>query len=335
MASGDREDTEDFTYDSAVYYEEDDSKKADILEIRARLEDDRWGLTICDPYRDGDGTQMGRFEHSAKNSRHAIIFLSPSLLERMKNRQESHSQFSIETFLCNILDRHDTTLERRVIPVWFESEGAEKPFILSRYTPLCPGEVGFWRKLYRSLSRLPVPGAFMTQVSQRVRNVKNLQQEAVLHIAAKLGLPEEVVDGIKVEYGGSQAMLREVFYCWKSHLGPEATIDAVDDIISEVITMPQQVEQQQQSLGTVDFEILKVFLKFVLFAVSKDADSGVVDGRSNSTDDEALSDGLRSLNLNTQQSGDPDMGAKEKTKVHEGEEHDGKDAKNLILAVNS
>ncbi|XP_078585003.1 uncharacterized protein LOC144867102 [Branchiostoma floridae x Branchiostoma japonicum] len=251
MASGDREDTEDFTYDSAVYYEEDDSKKADILEIRARLEDDRWGVTLCDPYRDGDGTQMGRFEHSTKNSRHAIIFLSPSLLERIKNRQENQAQFSIETFLCNILDRHDTTLKRMVIPVMLEAEGAEKPFILSRYPPLCPQDVGFWRKLYRSLSRLPVPDAFMTQVSQRVRNVKNLQQEAVLHIAAKLGLPEEVVDGIKVEYGGSQAMLREVFYCWKSHLGPEATIDAVDDIISEVTSMPQQVEWQQQSLVRV------------------------------------------------------------------------------------
>ncbi|XP_078585007.1 uncharacterized protein LOC144867108 [Branchiostoma floridae x Branchiostoma japonicum] len=34
-----------------------------------------------------------------------------------------------------------------------------------------------------------------------------------------------------------------------------------------------------------------------------------MDGRSNSTDDEALPDGLRTLNLNTQQLGDPDMGA--------------------------
>ncbi|XP_066268479.1 uncharacterized protein [Branchiostoma lanceolatum] len=257
----DSEDTEeDFTYDAAVYYEEDDSKKADILDIRARLEDDRWGLTLCDPYRDGDGTQMGRFEHSAKNSRHAAVFLSPSLLERIEKKQENHSQFRVETFLCSVLDRRDATLKRRVVPVMFEREGAEKPFILSRDTPLFPREVGFWRKLYRTLSRLPVPEAFTSQVSERVRNVKNLQLEAVLHIAAKLGLPEEVVDDIKVEYGGSQAMLREVFYCWRSHLGPEATIDAVDDVIREATCMPQQVQQgQPQSLGTVDLDIFTVF----------------------------------------------------------------------------
>ncbi|CAH1247788.1 Hypp8008 [Branchiostoma lanceolatum] len=357
----DSEDTEeDFTYDAAVYCEEDDSKKADILDIRARLEDDRWGLTLCDPYRDGDGTQMGRFEHSAKNSRHAVVFLSPSLLERIEKKQENHSQFRVETFLCSVLDRRDTTLKRRVVPVMFEREGAEKPFILSGYTPLCPREVGFWRTLYRTLSRLPVPDAFTSQVSERVRNVKNLQLEAVLHIAAKLGLPEEVMDDIKVEYGGSQAMLRKVFYCWKAHLGPEATIDAVDDVIREATCTPQQVQQgQPQSLVGFTSAVYSDPTSPVVMQPSsacpsmqepqlpssmlappgdtpdthtepppqggtessqgfKDTDIGVVDGPSNTTDGEDLSAGLRTLNLNTQQSCDQDKGEPEKKKTVAG-----------------
>ncbi|KAI8497423.1 hypothetical protein Bbelb_247290 [Branchiostoma belcheri] len=344
MASGEatEEDTDqDFTYDSAVYYEEDDPKKAEILDNRARLESDRWELTLCDPYRDGDGTQMGRFEHSAKNSRHALVFLSPSLLERIEKKQATNAQFNMEAFLCNILKRRDNTLKRKVVPIIFDTpEGAVTPHILNRYTPLYPGEVGFWRKIYRTLSREPVPDAFMLQVSKRVRQVKHLQLEAVLHIATKLGLPEEVVDSIKVEYHGSQARLREVFYCWKAHLGAEATLEVVDDVIREATSMPVQEEQQQHSLIGLSSAEYSAPASLMVTQPSSacpsmqdplpaslppdetpnmptdsprqrgpDTDSGVVVGASNTTEDEELSEGLRTLNLNTQQSCDPGMGA--------------------------
>ncbi|XP_019628485.1 PREDICTED: uncharacterized protein LOC109473034 [Branchiostoma belcheri] len=343
MASSEttEEDTEqDFTYDSAVYYEEDDPKTAQILDIRARLESDRWELTLCDPYRDGDGTQMGRFEHSAKNSRHALVFLSPSLLERIKKKQANNAQFNVETFLCNILKRRDNTMKRKVMPVMFDaSEGDVTPLILSGYTPFHPGEVGFWRKIYRTLSREPVPDAFMLQVSKKVQQVKHLQLEAVLDVAAKLGLPEEVVDSIKVEYAGSQARLRQVFYCWKAHLGAEATLEVVDDVIREATSMPVQEEQQQHSLvGLSSAEYSAPASQMVTQPSSAcpsmqdpppsslppdetpdiqtgspgqrgpDTDSGVVVG-ANDTEDEELSEGLQTLNLNTQQSCDPGMGA--------------------------
>eukprot|EP00058_Branchiostoma_floridae_P015976 XP_002601464.1 hypothetical protein BRAFLDRAFT_130784 [Branchiostoma floridae] len=204
-----------FIYDTAVYYDESDQRREDIQKYRDKLEHNKWGFSVCDPYRDGHGERMKRFKQSFLESRHAIVFLSPDVLERMNKNLEDAIEFKMGTFLSGILESHDLKMKRRLIPIVFESDDRnfQKPFLLSDFSILCPGKKGFYRHLYRSLSKLPGQHTITPrQIRQRVDAMgRDRYTDGVLtEVAEGLDIPEEVTQDVKREYGGHKAMLIEL-----------------------------------------------------------------------------------------------------------------------------
>ncbi|XP_066268481.1 uncharacterized protein [Branchiostoma lanceolatum] len=235
-----------FIYDTAVYYDESDPRKSDIQTYRDKLEHNRWGFSVCDPHRDGHGEQMKRFKQSFHDSRHAVVFLSPDVLERMNENLEDGVEFRMGTFLARILESHDTKMKRRLIPVMFgmEEGNFQKPFLLSDFSILCPEKRGFHRHLYRSLSKLPGPDTItQRQIRQRVDTMgrQRYTERAVTEVATGLEIPEEVLEDIKQEYGGHKAMLIETVECWRLRHGPEATVAILDRVLEMSATTPLQV----------------------------------------------------------------------------------------------
>ncbi|XP_078665618.1 uncharacterized protein LOC144907996 isoform X6 [Branchiostoma floridae x Branchiostoma belcheri] len=235
-----------FMYDAAVYYDEFDPKKTEIQKLRDKLEHSRWGFSICDPHRDGQGEQMKRFKQSFLDSRHAIVFLSPDVLERMNTNREDGVEYKMLTFLAGILESHDIKLKRRLIPVVFGiGDGRfQKPFLLSDFSILCPEKKGFNRHLYRSLSKLPAQTTItQRQIRQKVDAMgRSRYTEADLtEVATGLEIPEEVLEDIKKEYGGHKAMLIETMECWRLHHGPEATAAMLERVLKGSSSTPYQV----------------------------------------------------------------------------------------------
>ncbi|XP_078584993.1 uncharacterized protein LOC144867094 [Branchiostoma floridae x Branchiostoma japonicum] len=234
-----------FIYDTAIYYDEYDPRKKDIQKYRNKLEHKKWGFSVCDPHRDGRGEQLKRFKQSFLDSRHAIVFLSPDVVERMNRNLEDGVEFRICTFLSGILESHDPKLKRRLIPVVFESDNRnfQKPFLLGDFSILCPERTGFFRHLYRSLSKLPGPDTITPrQIRQRVDAMGRDRHTdgVVTEVAAGLDIPVEVTQDVKEEYGGHKAMLIEVLECWRLHRGPEATAAILDGILERVVALPPQ-----------------------------------------------------------------------------------------------
>ncbi|KAI8497419.1 hypothetical protein Bbelb_247250 [Branchiostoma belcheri] len=235
-----------FIYDAAVYYDEFDPKKTEIQKLRDKLEHSRWGFSICDPHRDGQGEQMKRFKQSFLDSRHAIVFLSPDVLERMNTNREDGVEYKMLTFLAGILESHDIKLKRRLIPVVFGigDEYFQKPFLLSDFSILCPEKKGFNRHLYRNLSKLPAQTTItQRQIRQRVDAMgrSRYTETDVIEVATGLEIPEEVLEDIKQEYGGHKAMLIETMECWRLHHGPEATAAMLERVLEGSSSTPYQV----------------------------------------------------------------------------------------------
>ncbi|XP_019628330.1 PREDICTED: flocculation protein FLO11-like [Branchiostoma belcheri] len=235
-----------FMYDAAVYYDEFDPKKTEIQKLRDKLEHSRWGFSICDPHRDGQGEQMKRFKQSFLDSRHAIVFLSPDVLERMNTNREDGVEYKMLTFLAGILESHDIKLKRRLIPVVFGigDEYFQKPFLLSDFSILCPEKKGFNRHLYRNLSKLPAQTTItQRQIRQRVDAMgrSRYTETDVIEVATGLEIPEEVLEDIKQEYGGHKAMLIETMECWRLHHGPEATAAMLERVLEGSSSTPYQV----------------------------------------------------------------------------------------------
>ncbi|XP_035660153.1 uncharacterized protein LOC118404879 [Branchiostoma floridae] len=235
-----------FIYDTAVYYDESDQRREDIQKYRDKLEHNKWGFSVCDPYRDGHGERMKRFKQSFIDSRHAIVFLSPDVLERMNKNLEDAVEFKMGTFLSGILESHDLKLKRRLIPIVFESDDRnfQKPFLLSDFSILCPGKKGFYRHLYRSLSKLSGPDTItQRQIRQKVDAMgrDRYTDRVVTGVAHGLEIPEEVLEDILQEYGGHKAMLIETVECWRLRHGPDATATILDRVLERCTTTPQQV----------------------------------------------------------------------------------------------
>eukprot|EP00058_Branchiostoma_floridae_P002994 XP_002588482.1 hypothetical protein BRAFLDRAFT_63430 [Branchiostoma floridae] len=247
-----------FAYDVAVCYEDDndDEEKTEIQGVVDKLEQDDWGFLVYDSHRDGEGSQVKRLEKSVDDCRHLIVFLSLKLLEAIKRNEEAPAVTNFETFLCNILHNRDTRLKRKLIVVRLgtECQDCNIPTILKNCRILNIREKGFYRQLYKAVSKLP--GAQTIEEIQIRRKVDQMARggcctEAVLmKVAKELGIPQDVLCSIMQEFGGYRAQLVEVLVVWRVHRGPEATLVVADDAIRKATnTTPQQVEAGPQSLG--------------------------------------------------------------------------------------
>ncbi|XP_035659806.1 uncharacterized protein LOC118404673 [Branchiostoma floridae] len=246
-----------FAYDAAVCYEDDNDneEETETQGVIDKLEQDDWGFLVYDSHRDGEGSQVKRLEKSVDDCRHLIVFLSLKLLEAIKRNEEAPAVTNFETFLCNILHNRDTRLKRKLIVVRLgtECQDCNIPTILKNCRILNIREKGFYRQLYKAVSKLP--GAQTIEEIQIRKKVDQMARggcctEAVLmKVAKELGIPGDVLCSIKQEYGGYRAQLMEVLVVWRVHHGPEATLAIADDAIRKATnTTPQQVEAGPQSL---------------------------------------------------------------------------------------
>ncbi|XP_066269500.1 uncharacterized protein [Branchiostoma lanceolatum] len=235
-----------FAYDVAVCYEDDndDEGKAEIQGVIDKLEQDDWGFLVYDSHRDGEGLVVKRLEKSVDDCRHAIVFLSQKLLEAIKRNVEAPTVTDMETFLCNILQSRDTRLKRKLIVVRLrmECQNVKIPAYLSSI--LKTQDQGFYRQLYKALSKLPGPQTITSmQIRKKVDRIGRSCTEGILaEVAKELEIPEDVLDNIKQEFGGHKHQLMEVLEVWRVHRGPEATVAVADDVIRKATNTPQQVE---------------------------------------------------------------------------------------------
>ncbi|XP_078585660.1 uncharacterized protein LOC144867499 [Branchiostoma floridae x Branchiostoma japonicum] len=254
MAHG-QYDTNDFLYDAVLFYEKDDPDKPRIEEIRTILESDSWGVNVFDPHRSEDGNKMDTFQQSFKNSRHAIVFLTKTVLRYMEENKNAEATFRMSTFLCSMLSSHDKKIARRLIPIKLTNDRTT-PFLLCDLSVLEPEQAGFRRKLFRCLSVPPGPNTpSQVQAKQKVQEAQKtvvLTDAVVQRLAVQLHVPPEVMADIQQEYGGCKARAMEVVDCWRTRYGEEATMDRLTEALRSMAGrstagVPQQEEPLRHS----------------------------------------------------------------------------------------
>ncbi|XP_035665399.1 uncharacterized protein LOC118408649 [Branchiostoma floridae] len=257
MAHG-QYDTNDFLYDAVLFYEKDDPDKRKIEEIRTILESDSWGVNVFDPHRSEDVNKMDTFQQSFRNSRHAIVFLTNTVLRYMEEKKNAEATFRMSTFLCSMLSSHDEKIARRLIPIKLTNDRTT-PFLLCDLSVLEPEQAGFRRKLFRCLSVPPGPNTpSQVQAKQKVQEAQQtvvLTDAVVQRLAVQLHVPPEVMADIQQEYGGCKARAMEVVDCWRTRYGEEASMDELTDALRSMarqtlrstVGAPQQEEPRRQS----------------------------------------------------------------------------------------
>ncbi|XP_066269172.1 uncharacterized protein [Branchiostoma lanceolatum] len=239
----------DFLYDAVLFYEKDDPDKCKVEEIRRILESDSWSVNVFDPHRSEEGNKMDAFQESFKNSRHAIVFLTKTVLRFLAEKKNAEATFHMSTFLCSLLSSHDKKIARRLIPIKLTND--RTPFVLSDLSGLEPGQVGFRRKLFRSLSVPPGPHTpSQVQVRQKVQEAQKtvvLSDVVVQRLAARLHVPPEVMADIQQEYGGWKARAMEVVDCWRTRYGEEASMDRLTEALRSIAG--QTLQDGAQSTG--------------------------------------------------------------------------------------
>ncbi|KAI8505914.1 hypothetical protein Bbelb_162670 [Branchiostoma belcheri] len=262
MAHSGEHEQNDFLHDAVLFYEKDDPEKCRVEEITKTLESDDWEVNVFDPHRNEDGNKMDAFQQSFEKSRHAIVFLTKTVIRYMEEKRNAEATFRMSTFLCKILSSHDRKVARRLIPIKLTND--RTPSVLCDLSVLEPEQVGFRRKLFRCLSVPPGPNTpsdiQCRQKVQEVQRTVKLSDAVVQRLADRLDIPADVMADIQQEYGGCKARAMEVVDCWRTHYGKEASMDRLTEALRSIaeqtlqegapwsrVGAPRQAEPRRQS----------------------------------------------------------------------------------------